>query len=350
MQADVAEKKETDIGDIPTDWEVSKIIDVCDTTAGGTPSRKKPKYYEGEISWFKSGELNDGLINDSEEKISQKAIDESSAKLFPKGTILIAMYGATAGKTAKLGIDAATNQAICAIFPDETKLDGDFLQYNLIHSRNELLKNKHGGAQSNLNQGMVKNHQIPLPALTEQRKIASILTTGRDAIEQTEAVIQATRELKKSMMKHLFTYGPVPVDQTDQVELKETEIGPIPSSWELVEVDEVFDFSRKSRSLDIEKDDEIPFIPMENISEVWNEIDLYQEKKWSEINSGSYVEKGDLIVAKITPSFENGKQAMLNDLPNEFGYATTEIWALHPNKEKRVLPELLFLLFKKTFH
>ena len=348
MQADVAEKKETEIGDIPTDWEVSKIIEVCDTTAGGTPSRKKLEYYEGEIPWFKSGELNDGLIDDSEEKVSQVAIDESSAKLFPKGTILIAMYGATAGKTAKLGIDAATNQAICAIFPDETKLDGDFLQYNLIHSRNELLKNKHGGAQSNLNQGMVKNHQIPLPALTEQQEIASALSTVRDAIEQTEAVIQATRELKKSMMKHLFTYGPVPVDQTDQVELKKTDIGPIPSSWELVEVDEVFNFSRKQRSLDIEKDDKIPFIPMENISKVWNEIDLYQEKKWSEINSGSYVEKGDLIVAKITPSFENGKQAMLNDLPNKFGYATTEIWALHPNEKKRVLPELLFYYLKKS--
>src|SRR5699024_9550697 len=104
---------------------------------------------------------------------------------------------------------------------------------------------------------------------------------------------------------------------------------------------------RKPRGLDIEKDNEIPFIPMENISEVWNEIDLYQEKKWSEINSGSYVEKGDLIVAKITPSFENGKQAMLNDLPNEFGYATTEIWALHPNEEKRVLPELLFYYLKR---
>ena len=304
MQVDVAEKKETDIGDIPTDWEVSKIIDVCDTTAGGTPSRKKQEYYEGEISWFKSGELNDGLINDSEEKISQKAIDESSAKLFAKGAILIAMYGATAGKTAKLGIDAATNQAICAIFPDEAKLDGDFLQYNLIYSRNELLKNKHGGAQSNLNQGMVKNHQIPLPALREQQKIASTLTTVRNAIEQTEAVIQATRELKKSMMKHLFTYGPVPVDQTDQVELEETDIGQVPKKWGVKRIGDVTNGTQYGINKSGNQEGEYPVLRMSNQSDGRIYLDDLQYVDLDDQEFEKYQLKKGEILFNRTNSFE----------------------------------------------
>lgn len=241
MQEEVVEIEETKAENSFDDWTTTKIMEVCDTQAGGTPSRKKPEYFKGQIPWLKSGELNDGKVDNSGEKITDKAIQDSSAKLFKKGTLLIAMYGATAGKTGKLKVDAATNQAICALFPDPEKIDTDFLQYNLIHSRHNLLKNKHGGAQSNLNQGMVKNHHIPLPPLPEQRKIASVLTTVQNAIEQTEAVIQATRELKKAMMNHLFTYGPVPVDQTEEIELKETEMGQIPESWEVEKLGTVCD-------------------------------------------------------------------------------------------------------------
>src|SRR5699024_5703096 len=156
---------------------------------------------------------------------------------------------------------------------EEVKILKEYLFYYLRRDkiRSDLAGKMEGSTgRQRLPKGVLKKLELYSPPLNEQQKIVSILNTVQYATDQTEAVIQATRELKKSMMKHLFTYGPIPVDQTDQVELKETDIGPIPSSWELVEVDKVFDFSRKPRGLDIEKDNEIPFIPMENISEVWN--------------------------------------------------------------------------------
>ena len=104
---------------LPENWEVKKLGDVCFTTSGGTPSRKNSSYYGGTIPWVKSGELDKGLILDTEEKITEEAIRNSSAKVFPKGTLLIALYGATIGKLAFLGIDAATNQAICGIYKNE---------------------------------------------------------------------------------------------------------------------------------------------------------------------------------------------------------------------------------------
>ena len=97
---------------LPPNWAWVKLGDVCSTTSGGTPSRGNSKFYDGDIPWVKSGELDKGLILDTEEKISDEALKNSSAKIFPKGTLLIALYGATIGKLAFLGIDAATNQAV----------------------------------------------------------------------------------------------------------------------------------------------------------------------------------------------------------------------------------------------
>lgn len=128
---------------------------------------------------------------------------------------------------------------------------------------------------------------------------------------------------------------------------KQTEIGEIPVEWSIEEIGETFEFSRKPRSLEISDDDIIPFIPMDSISEVNEDVSYYEEKKWNEISSGSYVEKDDLIVAKITPSFENGKQALLKKLPKDFGYATTEVWALHPKKENKVETDFLYYFLKK---
>jgi type I restriction enzyme S subunit len=136
---------------LPNGWKWVKLGDVCETTSGGTPSRKNPKYFEGKISWFKSGELNYNVIKDSEEKITSEAIENSSAKIFPKGTLLIALYGATVGRLAFLGIDAATNQAVAAIYPTKN-LSNKYLYWYLFSYREKLLEQRIGGA----NQILVK--------------------------------------------------------------------------------------------------------------------------------------------------------------------------------------------------
>ena len=107
---------------LPADWEWMTIGDVADTTSGGTPSRKYSEYFEGTIPWVKSGELGDGLVSITEEKITETAIKNSSAKIFPAGSVLVALYGATVGKVGILNMDAASNQAVCALYPKKIHL------------------------------------------------------------------------------------------------------------------------------------------------------------------------------------------------------------------------------------
>lgn len=195
---------------------------------------------------------------------------------------------------------------------------------------------------------LLKEQVIPIPSLPEQRAIAHVLSTVRQAIEATERVIISARELKRSMMKYLFTYGPVPVDQADQVKLKETEIGEVPEKWVEKILSELITFTKKPRKLNISTFDKIPFIPMDAISTDKLYPDYYIEKTPKEISSGIYTEVGNLILAKITPSFENGKQAIVSDLPNGFAYATTEVFSISPKDCEELETIFLFHYLKRS--
>ncbi len=208
-------------------WIECPLEAIAQTTSGGTPDRKRADFYGGKISWVKSGELNDSYVFETEETLTPEGLKHSSAKLFPAGTLLMAMYGATVGKTAILKTAAATNQAVCAIFPNSERADAEFLRYFLISEREEFLKHRYGGAQPNISQNVIRNFPVRLPSLFEQRKIASVLGLVQRAIEQQERLIALTTELKKSLMHKLFTEGLLCEKQ------KYTEIGPVPQSWEV---------------------------------------------------------------------------------------------------------------------
>ncbi|EKC9941023.1 restriction endonuclease subunit S, partial [Campylobacter coli] len=163
---------------LPQGWEWKNLGEIANTSSGGTPSRNKKEYWEnGNIKWLKSGELNDGYIDFIEENITEEAIKNSSAKIFQKGTLLIAMYGATAGKLGILNLDSATNQAICAFLHKDKNIKflEKFLFYFLFFLRDKIIKDSFGGAQPNINQTYIKNLQIPLPPIKEQEQIASHL-------------------------------------------------------------------------------------------------------------------------------------------------------------------------------
>jgi type I restriction enzyme, S subunit len=208
-------------------WRESPLESIAQTTSGGTPDRKRAEYYSGGIPWVKSGELNDSYIFATEESLSQEGLKHSSAKLLPAGTLLMAMYGATVGKTAILKMEAATNQAVCAIFPNAEKADADFLRYFLIGERQELLKQRYGGAQPNISQNVIRNLPVRYPPLPEQRKIAGVLGVVQRAMEQQERLLALTAELKKALLHQLFTAGLRGERQ------KQAEIGPVPESWAL---------------------------------------------------------------------------------------------------------------------
>lgn len=184
---------------LPLEWEWKKLDVLCKTTSGGTPSRGNLAYFAGDIPWIKSGELNDGFIIDSEEHISIEAIESSNAKIFPKGTLLIAMYGATVGKLGILDIEAATNQAICAIFPYK-QLNRDYLFWFLKYYRKDLIGASFGGAQPNISQTVIRNIEVPIPFLDNIDKSLEIQNRIALRIENTASELAEARRLHEKIV------------------------------------------------------------------------------------------------------------------------------------------------------
>jgi type I restriction enzyme S subunit len=197
-----------DNSNIPKHWQLKKLGEVCHTTSGGTPSRQKSSYYNGNIPWVKSGELDKGLIMDTEEKISEESVKNSSAKIFPKGTLLIALYGATIGKLAFLGVDAATNQAICGIFKNDN-IDSNYLYHFLFYKKPNLVKQGIGGAQPNISQGILKNLDLPIPPIPEQQaivaKIEELLSELENGKQQLLNAQQQLKAYRQSMLNLIVT-------------------------------------------------------------------------------------------------------------------------------------------------
>lgn len=155
-------------------YPVLKIDDIADTTSGGTPNRGMPEYYNGDIPWVKSGELKDGVITTCDEYITEAGLKNSSAKLFPKGTLLVAMYGANIGKTGILDFDATTNQAVCAIFP-KVDISREFLSWYFKQQRIDFIAVGKGGAQPNISQTIINNASIVVPDEKVQKAIVKFL-------------------------------------------------------------------------------------------------------------------------------------------------------------------------------
>ncbi|EDO6740871.1 restriction endonuclease subunit S [Campylobacter coli] len=196
---------------LPQGWEWKSLGEIANTSSGGTPSRNKKEYWEnGNIKWLKSGELNDGYIDFIEENITEEAIKNSSTKIFQKGTLLIAMYGATAGKLGILNLDSTTNQAICAFLHKDKNIKflEKFLFYFLFFLRDKIIKDSFGGAQPNISQTYIKNLQIPLPPIKEQEQIASHLdelsSHVKNLKQNYQAQIKDLQELKKSLLDKAF--------------------------------------------------------------------------------------------------------------------------------------------------
>ena len=152
------------IDGVPEGWEKKKVKEVCDTTSGGTPSRSKTEFYTGDILWVKTKELNDDFIFDTEEKITEDAIRNSSAKMVPSGSILMAMYGATIGKLGIATKELSCNQACCVFLLLEDSTLRLYLYNWLLNSRTLLISMGKGAAQPNLSQDMIKNLEVVVPS------------------------------------------------------------------------------------------------------------------------------------------------------------------------------------------
>jgi len=196
-----------DVSSIPKGWCCTSLEKVASWGSGGTPSRNVERYFQGIIPWVKTGELERKYIRETEEHISEEALNNSSAKIFPKGSVGIAMYGATIGKLSIWGIDASTNQA-CAVGIPTVAINNEFLYYYLLSERQSLIKAGKGGAQPNLSQGIIKEWPINLPPLNEQNrivaKIEELFSELDKGIENLKTARAQLKVYRQALLKHAF--------------------------------------------------------------------------------------------------------------------------------------------------
>ena len=240
----------TSLPPTPNGWREMQIEELCErVTSGGTPSRQRPEFYEnGVFSWFKTKELKDCALYDSEERITQDALDSSSAKLFPPNTVLMAMYGDGITITS-LGIlrrQASTNQACCAMIPKSTLCEPRFLFYSLLNHREDFIRIASGGAQRNLSGSLIRRFALNAPPLAEQKAIAAVLGALDDKIELNRRMNATLEAMARALFQSWFVdFDPVrakldgrkPTGFDDATaalfsnSFQESSLGHIPKGW-----------------------------------------------------------------------------------------------------------------------
>ncbi len=281
--------------EIPKTWVNSKLGDICFTTSGGTPSRKRDDYYGGTIPWVKSGELSKGVITKTEEYITDAAVKGSSAKVFPAGTLLIALYGATIGKLGFLGVDAATNQAICGIFKNEI-LDLNYLFYFLYHNKNKLIEQGAGGAQPNISQTILKELEITIPPPVEQLRIVA-------KIEELFSDLDKGIENLKTAQEQLKIYRQAVLKYACEGRLTNPELneGQLPIGWQLKKLGEIFKSTSggtPSRKRDDFYGGNIPWVKSGELSKgLINQTDEYITEEALRNSSAKIFPAGTLLIA-----------------------------------------------------
>lgn len=195
--------KPSELGKIPEDWEVGAIGGSCRTYSGGTPSTSNKNFYGGGIKWITSSDLNQGVIHDVAGRITDAGLNGSSAKLVEAHTLLIALYGATAGVCAITRISAAINQAVLAIVPAEH--NSEYLFYWFTRHKEVIIETYTQGGQPNLSGDIVRSIKLAFPPVNEQTAIATILSDMDAEIQALEQRLGKTRQIKQGMMQELLT-------------------------------------------------------------------------------------------------------------------------------------------------
>jgi type I restriction enzyme S subunit len=258
--------KITELGPLPEEWEVVKLGEVADVIMGQSPPGSS--YNEkGEGLPFLQGKAEFGSIHPKHIKYTTAPM-----KIAPKNSVLLSVR-APVGDVNIADIEYCIGRGLSSLSLENG--NNIFLFYILSYLKGELEKEGTGSIFKAITKTKLMNFVIPLPPLPEQQKIAAVFTAVQEAKEKTQAVIDATKVLKKSMMKHLFTYGPVPTEEAANVPLKETEIGKVPEEWEVVKLGEIFDIQQgKQLSAKESKEGKIkkPFLRTSNLN--WGHIDI----------------------------------------------------------------------------
>lgn len=290
------------------DWIECKFDDVFFTTSGGTPSRRNENYYIGNIPWIKSGELKSNVITEAEEFISEEAVKNSSAKVFPAGTILLALYGATIGKIAILGIPAATNQAICGIF-ETPFVFSKYAYYYLVNKKSYLIKQGIGGAQPNISQTILKNLDFSLPPLPEQRaivkKLESLFSSLDAGVADLKKAQQQLKIYRQAVLKKAFEGELIKEGKDNFIETKINDISAnLSNDMNIVKLGSLITlqggYAFKSQEFQTEG---IPVVKIANVNLDninWDETSYIDKDRVNEFKSYA-LKEGDVLLAMTRP-------------------------------------------------
>lgn len=271
--------------------EYVRLGDVAKISSGGTPSRNNPEYWKnGNIPWVKIGDFEGKYISKTSEMISEKGLNNSSAKLFPKGTILYSIF-ASLGEVGILNIEAATNQAIVGIqFNNNIDIDNDYAYYFFVSLKNLVIDMGRGVAQKNINQSILKEIKIPLPPLSEQQHIVKTLDTASAVIQKRKKQIALLDDLAKSVFVEMF-------GDTDNQSM-------------LYPIKKLRDLSVKISDGVHAKPDYVsqgrPFLSVININKKkidFSNCKFVSEDAYQKMIKSTHPEKGDILYTKVGNSY-----------------------------------------------
>ena len=229
--------------EIPNHWEIETIEDVLkDAKNGGTPRRSNDDYWGGEVPWLSSGEIRGRELQDAEEKITQAGLSESSAKLFPKDSVLVAMYGDgdTKGRSVINRCEISGNQAICCLVPDEKIISEEYLMYYIKCKKSNFRKLARGAGQDNLNQSIITGQNVPIPPLDEQDRIVEAVEGRLERVERLEKSVENIRRLSSEYEDSIMTYTFANREYHFQGTVTQTSNGrDIPDDWQRKTVGEI---------------------------------------------------------------------------------------------------------------
>ena len=300
--------------DVPESWKWVKVGNVGSWSSGATPSRTNPAYYGGSIPWLKTGDLNDGFIQEVPEYITDLALEKTSLRLNPIGSVLMAMYGATIGKLGILEIPVTTNQACCACIP-YAGMNNKYLFYYLMSMRQSYIGMAEGGAQPNISKEKIVNSLIPLPPAEEQRRIVAKIEEILPYVDRYAAAYEKLEQFNakfpEDMKKSILQYA----IQGKLVEQREEE-GTGEELYQQIQAEKKRLIKegkiKKDKPLPEIAEDEIPF----DIPESWRWVRFSEIMSTmstgpfgSMLHKTDYIEKGiplvnpaNMVNGKIVPS------------------------------------------------
>ncbi len=297
--------------------EVKRISDIClKVCSGGTPTSSVASYYDGEIPWLNTNEVNFCNIYSTAKHITEEGLKKSAAKYIPENTIIVAMYGVTAGRCAVTKIPLTTNQACCNLVIDETKAHYQYVYYFLKLQSDFLNSLATGGAQQNLNALLIKNYSIMLPSLSVQHRIASILSNYDTLIDTNTKRIKLLEESARELYKEWFVRMRFPgYEQTKFVK-------GIPENWKIGYLKDIATLlSQKVKSEEVQI-----YVTTDNMLKDFKGVD-YKELTNKPEGKVCYFEKGDILMSNIRPYFKKLWYA------NQQGGCSADVLIFRANKD-----------------